>query len=142
MKTTPFPSWTIFSTNPDEPVHPRMNKPRSEHYRWLSAQFKKDGCDDYTRQKFLSQELTDEIESQRGALTSEQREFISAIAEWWTWDDDRRQFYLSNAFCSSCGGKTSFDTDAGYSVAGGADRPILLNGKCSKCGGPIARVCD
>ena len=75
-------------------------------------------------------------------LTPEQSEYISAIAEWWSWSDDRRDFYLSNAYCSKCRGKTVFDRDRGYSIAGGENKPVLLNGHCKVCGGPITRVCD
>ena len=121
-----FPSWTIFSTNSDEQVHPRTNKLRSEHYKWLSNQFRKDGCDDYTTQKFLRQEVLDELYDQGIEPSSEQREYASAIAEWWSWEQERRDFYLSNAYCSTCGGKSSFDTDAGYAIAGGDGKPVSL----------------
>ena len=109
VRCTPDSEWTIFSTASDEPVHLRTNKPRSEHYKWLSSQFKSDGCDDYAVVKFLRQELLDELYTQGAEPTAEQREYASAIAEWWSWEDDRRDFYLSNAFCSKCGGKTEFD---------------------------------
>lgn len=42
-----FPSWTVFSTSSDEPVHPRTGKPRSQHYRDLAIGFRSDGCDEY-----------------------------------------------------------------------------------------------
>jgi len=147
MKNSVFPSWTIFGGS-DELLHPRTNKPRSGHYKTLATQFRSDGCDDYTVQKFLRQELTDEIMYSQNLTSTdddidiEKREIIDGIAEWWTWNQDRRDFYLSNAYCSNCGGKTGFDSSSGYSIAGGGGKPVLLNGRCKACGSPIARICD
>lgn len=69
---------------------------------------------------------------------------ILAYQEWKSWPEERRRFYLTNAFCSKCcssgrGRVTSFARK--YSIRRGVTG-LFLDGKCVRCGSPIRRSCD
>lgn len=102
-------------------------------YKEMSEQFRKDGCDDYTIEKFIWQEMeTDEFAKGRGTAD------IAAIRLWKSYPDEAKEMWLHNAFCANCG-VTSFAK--GYTLR--KDKfGVVIEGVCEKCGHDIARCCD
>ncbi len=60
-----------------------------------------------------------------------------------SWPEEKRQLYLHNAFCADCFRKprhaSSFAPDYVLQREGSM---VIVRGKCSVCGSPMARVCD
>lgn len=102
-------------------------------YKKMAEQFKKDGCDEYTVEKFIRQEMeADEFAKASG--TTE----IEAIRLWNTYTDETKQMWLNNAFCLNCG-VTSFEK--GYNLR--KDKfGVIIEGNCARCGEKIVRCCD
>ena len=102
-------------------------------YKEMADQFRRDGCDEYTVEKFIRQEMElDEFRKGYGSTD------IEAAKVWKTYPDERKRLYLNNAFCPNCH-VASFAP--GYNIRK-SGWGLILEGKCSKCGHPIARTCD
>lgn len=102
-------------------------------YKEMVEQFKADGCDDATIEKFIRQEM-ERDEFRKGEGTTE----LDAYREWMKLPEDVRNMYLGNAFCANCGVGTFAK---GYNVR--KDKyGIVIEGVCSKCGQKIAKVVD
>lgn len=101
-------------------------------YAEMAEQFRKDGCDEYTIEKFIRREMeADEFE--RGHGTTD----IEAVRAWKIIPEEMKQEYLNNAFCRNCG-VGSFK--AGYNLR--MDKfGIVIEGNCARCGKSIARCC-
>ena len=105
-----------------------------EKYKEMAEQFRKDGIDEYLVEKFIREEMDrDEFLKNEGSTE------LEAYKEWISWSEERRQFYLGNAFCGQCGGRTSFASR--YSIRQNKWN-LVVEGTCSKCGGKIRRLCD
>ena len=105
-----------------------------EKYKRMADQFRKDGADEYTIDKFISEEMKrDAFEKERGTTD------LVAYKEWQSWPEKRKWLYLNNAFCGNCRGAVSFAD--GYNIRKG-EWGIVVEGTCAKCGGMIRRVCD
>ena len=102
-------------------------------YKEMAAQLKKDGCDDYTIEKFVRQAMeADEFAKGRGTTD------IAAIKLWGSYPDEAKARWLHNAFCANCG-VTAFAK--GYHLR--KDKyGIVIEGTCKKCGQVIVRCCD
>jgi len=102
-------------------------------YKEMADQFRKDGCDEYTIEKFIRQEMeTDEFAKGNGCTD------IEAVKLWRSYPDDIKQIWLNNAFCINCG-NASFKK--GYNLR--RDKfGVVIEGHCSKCGEKIVRCCD
>jgi hypothetical protein len=99
----------------------------------MAEQFRKDGCDATTIEKFIQQEIELDTFAKGNGTTD-----IEAIKLWKTYPDQAKEMWLNNALCSACG-VTSFKQ--GYNLR--KDKfGIVIQGYCAKCGRPIARVCD
>lgn len=102
-------------------------------YKSMAEQFRKDGCDECTIEKFIKQEMeANEFEKGNGTVD------IDAVKLWKNYSEKVKNMWLSNAFCCECG-VTSFKK--GYNIR--MDKfGIMIQGHCSKCGTKIMRVCD
>ncbi len=102
-------------------------------YKEMAEQFRKDGCDEYTVDKFIRQEMEfDEFEKGSGCTD------LEAVKLWSTYPEDIKILWLNNAFCSQCG-NTSFKD--GYNLR--KDKfGVVIEGHCTKCGEKIMRCCD
>ena len=102
-------------------------------YKEMADQFRRDGADEYTIEKFIRQEMEAD-EFRKGEGTTD----LNAYKEWKGWSEERRELYLHNAFCRNCG-VTSFPP--GYEIR--KDRfGLIVQGVCANCGAKIARTCD
>lgn len=102
-------------------------------YKEMAEQFRKDGCDEYTIEKFIRQEMEDE-KFAKGEGTTD----IEAIRHWKNYSDEIKEMWLYNAFCINCG-NTSFKP--GYNLR--KDKfGVVIEGFCAKCGERIVRCCD
>ena len=102
-------------------------------YKEMAEQFRADGCDDYTIEKFIRQKMEMD-EFRKGEGTTD----LQAYREWMQIPENVRDMYLHNAFCHNCD-VASFAK--GYNVR--KDKyGIVLEGVCDKCGERIARVID
>jgi hypothetical protein len=102
-------------------------------YKKMAEEFRKEGCDDATIEKFIRREMEDD-EFQKGDGTTD----IAALKLWKEYPENAKQMWLHNAFCSKCG-NTSFKS--GYNLR--IDKVgVVIQGYCAKCGSKIARVCD
>ena len=102
-------------------------------YKKLAEQFRKDGADDDTIEKWISEEMYCDELNNHSEVTD-----VNAYRVWASWPQKVRNIYLSNAFCINCG-ETSFTP--GYNVLK-YKHSIIIKGTCANCGSPIARVCD
>lgn len=102
-------------------------------YKEMADAFRKDGVDEKTIERFIREEMeSDEFHKGDGATD------IGAVRLWETYPQEAKDMWLHNAFCSNCG-MTSFAP--GYNLR--KDKfGVVIQGKCAKCGQPIARVCD
>ena len=102
-------------------------------YKDMAEEFRKDGADEYTVEKFIRQEMErEDFEKLSGTFDFE------ACKEWKSWPEERRKLYLNNAYCHNCG-VTSFAL--GYNIR--KDKiGIVVEGVCKKCGEKIVRCCD
>ena len=110
-----------------------MSKNKYEgKYAEMAEEFRKDGLDDYTIDKFIRREMeADEFEEGSGTTD------IEALREWKDMPEDARDFFLNNAYCVNCG-NASFK--AGYNLR--KDQfGIVIEGVCSKCGGRMRHCC-
>lgn len=102
-------------------------------YKEMAEQFKADGCDDYTIEKFIRREMEMD-EFRKGEGTTD----LQAYREWTQIPENVRDMYIHNAFCHNCG-VASFAK--GYNVR--KDKyGIVLEGVCDKCSERIVRVID
>ena len=102
-------------------------------YKKMAEEFRKDGVDEATIERFIRQEM-DQDEFEKGAGTTD----IKALKLWHSYPEDAKEMWLTNAFCPNCG-VTSFKP--GYNLR--KDKyGVVIEGFCSKCGAPIVRVCD
>ena len=102
-------------------------------YKEMAEQFRADGCDEYTIEKFIRQEMEMD-EFRKGEGTTE----LDAYREWMKLPEDARDMFLNNALCINCG-VASFAK--GYNIR--RDKyGIVIEGTCAKCGEKIARVVD
>ena len=102
-------------------------------YKEMAEQFRRDGADEYTVEKFIRREM-EEDEFCKGEGTTD----IRAVREWNKMPEEAKDMWLYNAFCVNCG-VTSFAK--GYNLR--MDKfGIVIEGKCAKCGERIARCCD
>lgn len=102
-------------------------------YRKMAEQFRNDGCDEYTVEKFIRQEM-ERDEYQKGEGTTD----IEAIRLWKSYLDKAKEMWLHNTFCGNCG-VTSFKP--GYNLR--KDKfGVVIEGNCDKCDGRIVRCCD
>lgn len=102
-------------------------------YKKMAEQFRKDGCDEHTVEKFIRQEMEAD-EFRKGEGTTD----IAAIQLWKNYSDEEKKLWLHNAFCINCG-NASFKR--GYNLR--KDRfGVVIEGVCDKCGAKIARCCD
>ena len=100
----------------------------------MADQFRKDGADEYTIEKFFQQEMEID-EFQKGKGTTD----IAAVQLWNDYPDEEKGMWLHNAFCINCGNTTSFNS--GYNLR--KDKyGVVIEGFCNKCGGRIVRCCD
>lgn len=102
-------------------------------YKEMAEQFRKDGADEYTIEKFIREEMEWD-EFRKGEGTTD----LEAYKIWKSWPEERRQMYLHNAFCGNCG-MTSFTNE--YNIRKDR-RGLIVEGTCAKCGGRIRRACD
>lgn len=72
-----------------------------------------------------------------GVWMSPEKEEIPAEAKWSTISDINQKKLLDNVFCGKCGVTTIVD----YKIENSRS-DIVLQGKCKKCGGKIARVVE
>ena len=102
-------------------------------YDKMREQFKADGLDEYTIEKFIRQEMElDEFQAKEGIAD------INAKMEWKVIPADVQNMVLNNAFCHNCG-LASFNP--GYIIR--KDKySLIIEGTCSKCGERIVRVVD
>lgn len=102
-------------------------------YKEMAEQFRADGADEHTIEKWIRQEMDrDHFEMEHGTTN------LDAYKEWKCWPTERRNLYLHNAFCGNCR-VTSFAS--GYTIR--KDRfGLIVEGKCATCGRPIRRCCD
>lgn len=102
-------------------------------YKEMAEQFRADGCDEETVEKFIRQEMDmDEFRKDEGTTD------LDAYREWMDMPEDVRDMFLHNAFCRNCG-VASFAK--GYNIR--RDKfGIVIEGICDKCGEEIARVVD
>lgn len=101
-------------------------------YKKMAEQFRKDGCDAATIEKFICQEMEAD-DFRKGEGTTD----IAAVRLWKTLSEKEQQMLLNNAFCINCG-VTSFQK--GYSLR--KDKfGVVIEGRCAKCGECIARTC-
>lgn len=102
-------------------------------YKKMAEQFRADGCDEYTVEKFIREEMeADEWKAGEGITDFE------ALKEWHVLPERERQILLTNAFCSKCG-TASFAP--GYNIR--KDKlGLVIEGTCATCGKPIARTQD
>ena len=110
-----------------------MTKKKYEgKYAEMAERFRKDGCDEYTVEKFIRQQMeADEFEKGYGTTD------IEAITEWKKIPEDVRDMLLHNAFCRNCGEATF---KPGYNLR--LDKfGVVIEGFCDKCGGRICRCC-
>jgi len=63
---------------------------------------------------------------------------IEAMYEWYEIPKGIRKKILDSVFCSKCFVTTIVDYDITLAEGGS----VLLEGKCKKCGGDVARVVD
>ncbi len=102
-------------------------------YKEMTEQFRKDGCDEYTIEKFIRQEMEAD-EFARGEGTTD----IEAFRIWKTCPEEVKNIWLHNAYCRNCG-VASFKP--GYNLR--KDKyGIVIEGYCDKCGNRIARFCE
>ena len=99
----------------------------------MAEQFRKDGADEYTVEKFIRQEMEMD-EFRKGEGTTD----VEAVRLWKSYQDEAKEMWFNNAFCLNCG-VASFRP--GYNLR--KDKfGVVIEGNCSKCGGRIARCCD
>lgn len=98
----------------------------------MAEAFRKDGCDEYTIEKFILEEMEMD-EFAKGYGTTD----IEAVRVWNKMLEEEREILLHNAFCFNCG-VASFKE--GYNLR--MDKfGIVIEGICNKCGERIARCC-
>lgn len=104
-----------------------------DKYDKMREEFRADGLDEYTIEKFIRQEMEmDEFQANEGIAD------INATREWKAIPEDVQKMFLSNAFCSKCGVATFAP---GYIIR--KDKyGFLIEGRCKKCGNNIVRVLD
>lgn len=102
-------------------------------YLKMAEQFRKDGCDEYTVEKFIRQEMEMD-EFKKGEGTTD----IEAARLWKSYPDEAKEMWLHNAYCRKCGA-TSFRP--GYNLRKD-NFGVVIEGNCNKCGEKIARCCD
>ena len=102
-------------------------------YDKMRKQFKSDGLDEHTIEKFIRQEMEmDEFRANEGIAD------INATREWQAIPANVQDIVLNNAFCHNCG-LASFNP--GYIIR--KDKySLIIEGTCSKCGERIVRVVD
>ena len=111
-----------------------MKKKYTGKYKEMADEFRKDGCDEYTVEKFIRQEMEQDEWAKGRGITD-----IRAVKAWKEVPEDFRELLLHNAFCSKCRGVTSFKS--GYTLRWDHGM-VVIEGNCKKCGEPIARVCN
>ena len=99
----------------------------------MSEQLRKDGCDEYTVEKFIRQEMeANEFYKRDGIID------LEAVKLWKTHPETTRDMWLYNAFCANCE-VSSFAP--GYILH--KDKfGVMIQGKCEKCGRLMTRCCD
>lgn len=102
-------------------------------YKKMAEEFRKDGCDEYTVEKFIRQEMEAD-EFRKGENTTD----IAALRLWKKYSEEEKELWLHNAFCIHCG-NASFKP--GYNLRKGKFG-VVIEGLCDKCGEKIARCCD
>lgn len=102
-------------------------------YKKMAEQLLKEGCDEYTIEKFIQQEKdADEFDRNEGTTD------IEAVRLWKSYPNEAKEMWLHNAFCINCG-NASFRP--GYNLR--KDKfGLVIEGFCDKCKGPIVRCCD
>ena len=102
-------------------------------YKKMAEQFRADGCDEYTVEKFIREEMeADEWKTSEGTT-----DFV-ALKEWGELPEKEKHILLTNAYCSNCG-VVSFAP--GYNIR--KDKwGLVIEGTCTKCGKAIARARD
>ena len=102
-------------------------------YAEMAEQFKSDGCDNATVERFIRQEIeADEFRAGEG------KPDFDALRQWMKLPDRDREILLRNSICTNCG-MTSFKS--GYFVRKDS-YGLILEGRCAKCGSRIARAID
>lgn len=101
-------------------------------YAEMAEQFRKDGCDEYTVEKFIRREMEyDEFEKGRGTTD------IEAVRIWKEYPDEVKEQILNNAFCDNCWHGVFAP---GYNIR--MDKfGIVIEGECKNCGAPMI-YCD
>lgn len=102
-------------------------------YKEMAEQFCKNGCDEYTIERFIQKEMeADKFAKGEGATD------IEAARLWKNYSDEIKEMWLHNAFCINCR-NTSFKPE--YNLR--KDKfGVVIEGFCVKCGEKIVRCCD
>ena len=100
-------------------------------YAEMAEQLRADGCDEYTVEKFVREEMeADEWKAGEGMTEFE------ALKAWHALPDEEKRILLTSAFCHNCGLATFAP---GYSIR--RDKwGLVIEGTCAKCGHKIART--
>lgn len=99
----------------------------------MAEQLQKDGCDEYTIERFIRQEKdAEEFDKNEGTTD------IEAVRLWKSYSDETKEMWLHNAFCINCG-NASFRP--GYNLRKNKFG-LVIEGFCDKCEGRIVRCCD
>lgn len=66
-------------------------------YKKMADEFRKDGCDEYTVEKFIRQEMeADEFAKGEGSTD------LEALRFWKAYPDEVKEMWLTKAFCPNC----------------------------------------
>ena len=66
-------------------------------YKKMADEFRKDGCDEYTVEKFIRQEMeADEFAKGEGSTD------LEAVRLWKAYPDEAKEMWLTEAFCPNC----------------------------------------
>ena len=100
-------------------------------YQKMAEEFHRKGLDEVTIKKFIREEQqNDEFTTKAGIADLEATKEFNALPK------DERELLLSNAWCSTCRGVTTFAK--GYIVR--KDKyGLVLEGSCIKCRKPVVR---
>lgn len=102
-------------------------------YQRMAEHLRHDGCDEYTVDKFIHQEMEMD-EFRKGEDTTD----IEAIRLWNSYPDEAKEMWLHHAFCRTCG---TACFKPGYNLR--RDKlGVIIEGNCNKCGRKIVRCCD
>lgn len=104
-----------------------------DKYAEMAEQFRADGCDEATVERFVREEMEADAALACEGITQldAYREF-RALPEW------EQEILRTNAYCPNCG-MTSLAPGFAVRMASGL---LLLEGKCEQCGHRAARMRD